>query len=132
MESSKSKEKCSQFKTDKYYKDRINFLLNEIQIEEYKKEDIPIMIILFLSKKNFRPSSPEGIIKYISNTDLFPSLTLLINPKDDIMNALKSNKMFKFFKKKVKLDLEKSLNYLESYCQNNIKKKISKFKNNTC
>ena len=123
MESSKSKENCSQFKTYKYYKDRINFLLNEIQIEEYKKEDIPIMIMLFLSKKNFRSSPPKDIIKYISNPDLFPSLTLLINLKDDIMNALKSNKMFKFFKKKVKLDLEKSLNYLESYCQKNIKKK---------
>ena len=123
-----SKDNCSQIKTDKYYKDRINFLLNEIEIKEYKKEDIPIMIILFLSKKNFKASPPEDIIKYICNQDLFPSLSLLINPKDDIMNALKSNKIVKFHKKKVKLDLEKSLNCLESYCQKNIKKKSSNSK----
>ena len=62
----RSKENCTQFKADKYYKDRIKFLLNEIQIEEYKKEDIPILVILFLSKKNFKSSPPKDIIKYIS------------------------------------------------------------------
>ena len=97
--------------------DRINLLLNKIKIEEYKKADIPIIIMLYLSKKNFKILPQADIIKYISNPNLFPSLTNLINLKDDIMYALKSNNMFEINKKKVKIILEKCLNYLTSYCE---------------
>jgi hypothetical protein len=113
----KSKDNIAKKKNDKYYMDRINLLLNKIKIEEYKKADIPIIIMLYLSKKNFKILPQADIIKYISNPNLFPSLTNLINLKDDIMYALKSNDMFEINKKKVKIVLEKCLNYLASYCE---------------
>ena len=115
----KSKDNISKKRNDKYYIDRINILLNKINIEEYKKADIPIIIMLYFSKKSYKILPQADIIKYISNPNLFPSLTNLINLKDDIMYALKSNKMFEINKKKVKAVLEKCLSYLTSYCEKN-------------
>lgn len=111
----KSKDNISQKKTDKFYREKIKHLLNAINIEEYKKADIPFIILLFFSKIGFKSSPQVDIIKYISNPNIFPSLTHLINLKDDIIYALKTNNMFEINKKKVLIHLEKSFNYLTSY-----------------
>ena len=99
-------------KTWKFYKEQINHLLDTIKIEEYKKADIPFIIMLFFSKRSFKSTPQTDIIKYISNPNLFPSLTNLINLKDDIIYALKTNNMFEINKKKVIIHLEICLNYL--------------------
>ena len=108
-------------KTWKFYKEQINHLLDTIKIEEYKKADIPFIIMLFFSNRSFKSTPQTDIIKYISNPNLFPSLTNLINLKDDIIYALKTNNMFEINKKKVIIHLEKCLNYLTSYYEKSMK-----------
>ena len=120
-----------QEKTQKFYKDNINLLLNKIKVEKCMKEDITFIIILFFSKKNFKKLNPEYIIKSISNPQLFPSLTGLINLKVDIKNELKNTELFEVKKNKVKLLYEKCLNYLRSnYEKNTVTKSSDSTKTN--
>ena len=106
-------------KTYKTYKENINILLNKIQKDEYKKGDIPIIIILFFSKKDFRTLNQADIIKYISNPKLFPSLANLMNLEDEIMLEFKKNKLFEINKKEVTIVYDKCLEYLTSYSEKN-------------
>ena len=121
----KSMDKFQRGKDQKYYKDKINLLLNNIKVEKCMKEDIALFIILFFSKKNFKEFNPEYIVKCISNPQLFPSLPGLINLKVDIKNELKNTELFEVKKNKVKLLYEKCLNYLRSNYQKNTVTKSS-------
>lgn len=102
-------------KDDKYYINKINHLLNQIKLNDYSVSDIPIAIIQYFTIKNFRPLAQNEIIKYVSNINMLPSFDKSINLHDDIISALKNNKIFEVNKKKYELNLEKCLNYLNTY-----------------
>lgn len=102
-------------KDDKYYINKINHLLNQIKLNDYSVSDIPIAIIQYFTIKNFRPLAQNEIIKYVSNINMLPSFDKSINLHDNIISALKNNKIFEINKKKYELNLEKCLNYLNTY-----------------
>ena len=118
-------------KNAKYLKESINYLLNNIKVEKYTKEDIAFIIIHFLSKNNFKKLNQTNIIKYITNPKSFPSLTALINLKVEIKNELKNTELFEIKKNKVKLLYEKCLNYLTlNYERNSATKSTDSIKTN--
>ena len=103
------------------YTTKINILLKNIKIKEYSISDISLIIIKFFSEKNYRSLSQTEIIKYISNSLLFPSLSKISNLKEEILSVLRNDCIFEQGKKKTKyaLNLEKCINYLTTYQNNN-------------
>ena len=117
-------------------KDKIKDLMLKIKTKKLFESDFSVSIIDCFIQENFRPLSINDIIRILESGKL-KNANKKFNLRNDVMNSLKDNIVFRPGRKKNKyeLNLDKTVNYLSSFfdtsVNSNTNSKRSKKSNST-